>query len=302
MASLSTPSACFSPLPFSLLSPPMIYSYSLTPQIDDPFLMSESPLGQPTERESLPMADSESHHRMILAEMEAIERANALQSTISSEVQIIESSLPNPSVDVEPTIEPPRIIPPLEIKGKHVCNVDEQCHLSYTRKYDLKIHIMMNHGVEALKLRPDLKSKVTKLGRAFACPLQTCLSGYSRMSDLKKHMLGMHGDLGVRMLQSHLEGKKTEKPFPCPHEDCKSGYSTIYDLKNHVKRIHQEELVPEKKILEQIFKCQHQECQLLFKEAQELKIHLWDIHSEIVTTKTVVDQFKKHSDEHAVRR
>src|SRR4051812_18854970 len=86
--------------------------------------------------------------------------------------------------------------------------------LSSRRKGDLKTHVLIKHRDQAGLADLVSKSRSSKSGKPFNCPVPTCPSGYSRKGDLdrhvrKNHSITFHDDKGSppRRDSRHLPGQ-----------------------------------------------------------------------------------------------
>lgn len=121
------------------------------------------------------------------------------------------------SQEAKPTQEP-RI---------HLCHV-KGCEEKYTRKPQLRKHIIKVHGSEHLE---DLKMP-SKEEKGHPCPHSDCKSGFSRPADLLKHRIEKHGEV----LERRRRIPDDKKLFIC--KICEAKLSTKKILANHVKKQH----------------------------------------------------------------
>lgn len=115
----------------------------------------------------------------------------------------------------------------IEPKTRPACHVPG-CGKDYSRKSDLKNHIKIKHGEEALLARSDLKDKHAVL-KKFPCPHAGCPSSCARRCDLLRHLKIKHND---------LRSSRKTKVFICREEGCGYKFTKTRSLTHHINSAH----------------------------------------------------------------
>jgi len=68
------------------------------------------------------------------------------------------------------------------------------CVCGYSRKGDLKGHLLKRHPGECKQFPDILRPRSSKENKKFRCPIPNCQCGYMRKFDLKSHVYAKHPD------------------------------------------------------------------------------------------------------------